>query len=88
MAIRIPNFANTKVIDEDGYFTEEWAQLFQQLLTQLQNNYNDEGLIVPNQTSVNVSYLTDANKSNGALLQNSDTGNLLFNINGIWNILI
>jgi len=84
MSIRIPNFANEKVIDENGYFTPVWAQLFQQLLTQLVTNYNDEGLLVPNQTTTNISYLTDATKSNGAFLQNSDTGDLLFNVAGTW----
>lgn len=82
--MNIPSFTNSKVVDENGYFTPEWSILMSQLLTQLQLNAGQEGLIPPKLTTTQISYLTDADKSNGAIVQDSTTGDFMGNINGTW----
>lgn len=82
--MNIPSFTNSKVVDENGYFTTEWAILMSQLLTQLQLNAGQEGLKPPMLTTTEISYLTDADKSNGSIVQDSTTGDFMGNINGTW----
>lgn len=42
--MNIPNFVNAPISDKDGNLTVEWANLLQQLLTELQLNAGQEGL--------------------------------------------
>ena len=84
MSFNIPSFVNSKVIDENGYFTSEWALVMSILLPQLQLNLNPEGLQTPALTSAQIGFLTDASRSNGRIVQNSDTGLPEFNVNGTW----
>jgi hypothetical protein len=80
----IPNFINTKPVDENGNWTPEWANIMTQLLTQMQLNLSNEGFVMPKLTGTQIGYLTDADKSNGALVQDSTDGSLKYNLNGAW----
>lgn len=42
--MNIPNYVNAPIADKDGNLTTEWANLLQQLLTELQLNAGQEGL--------------------------------------------
>lgn len=75
----VPNFISTPVIvkDKDGnyYWSPEWRNVMTQLLQQLQDNFSQEGLVVPGQTAANITTLSTA-LSNQAILY--DTDNNLF----------
>jgi hypothetical protein len=42
--MNIPNYVNSRVVDEQGNFTAEWSNIMQQLLTELKLNAGVEGL--------------------------------------------
>lgn len=42
--MNIPNYVNSRVVDENGNFTSEWGNVMMQLLTELQLNAGTEGL--------------------------------------------
>lgn len=49
--MNIPNYENTQAVEENGYFTDYWQILWQQLFTELQANAGNEGLVVPTLSS-------------------------------------
>jgi len=53
----IPSYIPMRVVDENGYFTPEWSNLFNQIITQLQINYGNEGLKPPNLTTTEINQL-------------------------------
>lgn len=53
----IPNFQNTKIVDRNGYLTEEWQNIFQALFTALQGNVSEEGFHIPQQSAANIATL-------------------------------
>jgi len=53
----IPNFENTKVVDENGFLTPVWQLIFQQLITNLQGSLSDEGFLIPQQTTATITTL-------------------------------
>jgi len=74
--MNIPNFSTSKVVDKDGFLTDEWQQIFMQLFSELQKNASNEGIIHPQQGSADVTRL-ESQKSIGAILYNSDTDNFV-----------
>jgi hypothetical protein len=82
--MNIPNFIDSQVVNEKGYLTDTWKQIFTQLFTQLQSGLSDEGLVVPNQSATNIAQL---NGKLSALLIESDTGELKININGTFKTI-
>lgn len=44
--MNIPNFENATFIDRSGYLTDYWAQILQQLFSELQKNVGQEGFII------------------------------------------
>lgn len=50
--IRIPNLPNGKIVDEEGNPSENEATFRHALISQLQKNFGDEGLVAPTQTNV------------------------------------
>ena len=42
--MNIPNYVNSKVVDEQGNYTPEWGNIMMQLLSELQLNAGTEGL--------------------------------------------
>lgn len=86
MSINIPNFENIQIVDKQGYFTPSAAVLFQQLFTELQANYSNEGLKVPRQSTANIVTLNTA-QSIGALLYDKETHQAKVNINGVFKVI-
>lgn len=75
--MKIPSFINMKIVDEKGYLTDPWAQVFMLLLQQLQVNFSDEGVVIPSQTTANVTRIQNSSTCQvGTLLFNSTTGKL------------
>ena len=52
--MNIPNFIDTRVVDEKGYFTAEYKIILQQLFSELQDNAGPEGLVAPTQTAAKI----------------------------------
>lgn len=82
------------IVGKDGMMTDYWSLFFDNLVTTLQNNFNPEGILVPNQTAANIADLTatQPNPPTGANTRLS-TANVLYdstnhefkgNINGTW----
>lgn len=70
--MNIPNFSTSKIVDKDGFLTDEWQQIFMQLFSELQNKASNEGVVMPQQASADVTRL-ESQKSIGAILYDSDT---------------
>ncbi len=83
----IPSYIPMKVVDENGYFTPEWQNLINQLITQLQLNLGNEGYVLPQLSTTQISELTDVNKSKGALVYDNVTNQVKANLNGTWTVL-
>lgn len=84
--MNVPNFQNIQVIGKGGFFTDEWQNMLQQLITQMQNNLSDEGFHIPQQTAANIAILQtqfaaspDPSAYNGVMLY--DTTNDLLKVN-------
>jgi len=52
--VRIPNLPIGKIVDDNGKATDEELTFRQALLTLLQNLFGEEGLVMPSQTSANI----------------------------------
>jgi len=85
--MKIPNFIDTQVINKDGYLTPSWKQILAQLFTELQLNLSDEGIIMPQQTTANITQL-NISKYIGGLVYNSDTDKGMINIAGTYKNII
>lgn len=85
--MKIPNFIDTQVIDKDGRLTPTWKQILSQLFTELQLNLSDEGIIMPQQTTANISQL-NISKYIGGLVYNIDTDKAMANIAGTYKNII
>lgn len=84
--MKIPSVLEHPLVDKDGNLTQPWKLAFAQLLTQLQKNLSDEGFVIPQQSSANISILNNA-KSTGALIYDADTHELKINLNGIFKTI-
>ncbi len=82
--MNIPNFINSRVIDENGYFTPEWRNLMTQMLTEQQINLGNEGYKIPQQPTTNINNLTDVDKSTASIVYDSTTNTFKGNEAGVW----
>jgi hypothetical protein len=85
--MKIPNFINTKIVNDKGELTESWKEVMTQLFTQLQLNVSDEGFMIPQQSSANVTTL-GVPESTGAVLYDYDKNLFNGNINGTFQQII
>lgn len=75
--MKIPSFIQERFVDENGYLTPSWAAVLMQLLSQLQINAGDEGLVTPSLSSSDITIVgTSTNLQNGTFIYDS-TNNLL-----------
>lgn len=81
----IPVFDNIKFIDENGLLTPEWRAILQDLFQTLQARFSNEGLVMPSQSSTNISQLNSSD--NGALVYDETTNLPKIRVNGIWETL-
>jgi hypothetical protein len=85
--MKIPQFNDSKIVDEKGNLNANWKNILISLLQQLQYNLSDEGYKIPMVTNAKLATLNNI-KSNGALVYNSDTHELMINKNGTFkNVL-
>ena len=83
----IPSYIPMKVVDEQGMLTPEWANLFNQLISQLQLNLGNEGYVLPELTTAQIADLTNIDKSKGAMVYDSVLNEFKVNINGTWKVV-
>ena len=85
--MNIPNFQNIQFVDRNGYLTDQWQLILQNLFQELQKNTSNEGLFVPQQPTTTITALNTA-ASTGALLYDSTTNHLKVNISGTFQVII
>jgi len=81
--MKIPSILNESLVDKNGMLTDSWRTLIHQLLSQLQLNASDEGLIAPHQKTTDISQI-GSDKKNGALLYDKTTHELMVCKNGVF----
>lgn len=90
----IPNYVQEKLVDENGFLTPAWSNWFQQMITYMQNNLSQEGMVTPSLTTDEITEITAQDnaatgaaggltpKYHGALMYDETTDQLKVNING------
>jgi len=73
--MNVPSWVHNRLVNPDGTITEEWEIMINQLLSQLNINFSDEGLVAPSQTTANINTI-ETNAQNGTLLYDSITNTL------------
>ena len=51
IVIRVPNLPNGKIVDEEGNASDDELTFRQGLVSSLQQNFGNEGVVVPSQTN-------------------------------------
>lgn len=89
--MNIPNFSFSKIVNEDGYPTDEFAQFLIQMSTQLQINLSNEGYKLPQlpTTSINIlgSTLETVAQTEGSILYDQTTKQFKVYLNGTWHVV-
>lgn len=92
--MNIPNYENTPFVNEDGYLTDQWSLILQQLITLLQQNLSDQGYQVPQQPTTTINTLiTQFNAAPlpsqyfGDIIYDSTTDELKVNIAGTFKVV-
>lgn len=52
--IRIPNLSTGRMVDDNGNATDDESTFRQTLITSLQTNFGDEGVVLPTQSYANI----------------------------------
>ncbi len=86
--IRVPNLNVGKMVDEQGMATIEEMSFRQTLLTSLQQNFGNEGLVAPTQTAANITIIQDYQLENkeyscqyGTIIFNSTANSIMIAVN-------
>lgn len=80
--IRIPNLPTGRIVDENGNTSDEEQTFRQTLITSLQDNFGNEGCVVPSQTSANITKIQDhtiIDQATGLTVYTCQFGTLIFN---------
>jgi hypothetical protein len=80
--MNVPTYEYGPVVGPDGYFTEPWETLFNQLLLQMQGYLSNNGLVVPEQSTDNINLIAPESQI-GTLWYDSTANALKVNINGV-----
>lgn len=63
--IRIPNLPFGQIVDETGHPTDDELTFRQALIGNLENFMGNEGLVMPTQTTANITEIQNAQNENG-----------------------
>jgi hypothetical protein len=66
--MNVPSFLDSRVIKEDGTWTDEWKTIMQALFQNMQSNLGNEGLVMPMQSAANIATI-----QNNTVLVNGNT---------------
>jgi hypothetical protein len=78
-----PSLPTIPILDSNGNMNYDWQLFFQTLVMALQTNIKPEGIVVPQQSTSNISLLT-ADESIANIIYDSTTDNFKGNIAGTW----
>ncbi len=84
--MKVPNYLHSNIVDSSGNITEEWEVLIGQILSELQINFSDEGLVSPSQSTTNIGIISPKAK-NGTFLFDSLLKQPGVVIDGAWQSL-
>lgn len=84
--MKLPNLTFGPICDNNFNVSTEWAQYFSQTTQQIQENFSDNGVVLPKQTSANISLLSGSSNI-GLMVYDSDTNEFKININGTWKVV-
>lgn len=85
--MKIPTMpVSEKIVNKDGTIATEWKNFFDELLTAMQQNLSNEGLVAPSQSAANVAKLTQS--SNGTLLYDQTNNEEMVRINGAYTKIV
>lgn len=93
VAQSIPTYVQEKIVDEEGNISAAWSYWFQQVITYLQNNFSQEGFVVPNLPTATINQITTNDNASaspkyvGGLYYDTTTNQLKVNINGTIKIV-
>jgi len=86
--MKIPEVPLDKIVNVDGTLNETWLSFFQNLITQLSINVNDEGYKFPELTEDKILQLNTPNNAN-KIVYNITTNKMMLNNAGTFeNILV
>ena len=80
--IRIPNLLAGKMVDDKGYPTDDEKTFRQVLITSLQKNFGDEGVVLPSQSAANILTIQNNNyidQATGLTVYSCQYGTMLYN---------
>lgn len=81
--MNIPNLPTGNIVDENGALTSVWLTFFQNLISTLQLNASDNGLVAPMQTAANIAVIqnnTMPNPSGGSPIYTCAYGTSVYNV--------
>lgn len=84
--MNIQSVLNAPITSSDGKLTPAWRDFLSQFFLQMQQNFSQEGLVVPQQSTTNINTLNTA-QSTGALLYDNQLNELKVNINGTFKVV-
>lgn len=81
----IPNLVlNPKIVDKNGNISTDWLNYHRQLNTELQTNNSQEGIVIPEQETTNITTIASgSNSQTSRFIVDSTTGDLKFVRNGV-----
>lgn len=92
--MNIPNFLNDMLTDRNGYMTDPWSLILQQLFSVMQENLSDEGFGLPRLTTAQINALEtqfnlapDPSVFYGRLLYDVTTDEAKINIAGTFKVV-
>lgn len=80
--IRIPNLSTGRMVDDKGNATDDESTFRQTLITSLQTNFGDEGVVLPTQSAANILTIQDNNELDpltGLPVYTCQYGTMLYN---------
>lgn len=80
--IRIPNLPTDIIVDDKGQATDDEKTFRQTLITSLQKNFGDEGVVLPAQTAANILTIQNNNyidQATGLTVYSCQYGTMIYN---------
>lgn len=85
--MNIPPFFNAKFVDDSGFLTTSQQLFLDNLINEMQISLGDNGIEVPQQTTVNINEIAVAEPNRTLLLHDIDTNELKVIRNGVVGVI-
>lgn len=74
LTVFVPTMLRERLVDDEGFLSPAWQNLFEQLLQNMQQAVSDEGFLIPSLSSSDISVI-EANALDGTLVFNTSAVN-------------